>query len=486
VWRQFADRDARPASRGRWRAFLVAAAVALVVALLLGQRWQRQLRELMDAPDPPLWHVLLVPVVAALMFVVLVATGRGLRAVYRRLSALLARWMGPRGARALGWIVVVAGAYLLVSGVLLDGLVTAADRSFSVRDTSTPEGVEQPDDELRSGSPASTVPWDELGRQGRIFVAGGPTQEEITEFQGAEALAPIRAYAGIAAAEDAERRAQLAVDDLERAGGFQRASLLVATTTGTGWLDPGSMDSFEYIARGDSAIVGMQYSYLPSWLSYLVDQARAREAGRELFDAVYERWSALPPEQRPRLYVFGESLGSFGGETAFSGEYDLRNRTAGALFVGPPNFNVLYREFTDGRDAGSLEVEPVYRDGRTVRFTNDVAAGVEPTSQPWRGTRVLYLQHPSDPIVWWGGHLVLTRPDWLEEQRGRDVLDEMVWIPFVTFWQVTADMLFSTGVPDGHGHVYTREGVDAWATLLQPDGWTTDQAERLREIVAAG
>jgi uncharacterized membrane protein len=32
--------------------------------------------------------------------------------------------------------------------------------------------------------------------------------------------------------------------------------------------------------------------------------------------------------------VFGLSLGSFGGETAFSGEYDLRNRTAGALFAG--------------------------------------------------------------------------------------------------------------------------------------------------------
>ena len=78
--------------------------------------------------------------------------------------------------------------------------------------------------------------------------------------------------------------------------------------------------------------------------------------------------------------MFGLSLGSFGGETAFSGEYDLRNRTAGALFAGPPNFNTLYREFTDDRDPGSDEVEPVYKDGRTVRFTNDVAAGVAPTS----------------------------------------------------------------------------------------------------------
>ena len=104
---------------------------------------------------------------------------------------------------------------------------------------------------------------------------------------------------------------------------------------------------------GDSATVSMQYSYLPSWMSYLVDQERAREAGRALFDAVYDRWSRLPMDNRPRLVVVGESLGSFGGETAFSGEYDLRNRTAGAIFAGPPNFNVLYREFVDGRDVGS-------------------------------------------------------------------------------------------------------------------------------------
>ena len=82
----------------------------------------------------------------------------------------------------------------------------------------------------------------------------------------------------------------------------------------------------------------MQYSYLPSWLSYLVDQRKAREAGRDLFDAVYGKWLKLPPDARPNLYVGGESLGSFGAESAFSGAYDLSNRTAGALFVGPPNF----------------------------------------------------------------------------------------------------------------------------------------------------
>jgi uncharacterized membrane protein len=483
VWRSFADRPPRTPGPRAWRAFWVSAAVLLVVAFVLGLRWQDRLRELMDAPDPSPWLWVLMPLVAAALFVLLVAAARGLRAAYRRLSAWLGRWMGAGAARALGWAAVAVASYLVVTGLLLDGLVTAADRSFSLRDTSTPDGVEQPESGTRSGSPESLVPWDELGRQGRVFVAEGPSAAAIGEFTGGEATEPIRTYAGIAAAEDAEQRAQRAVDDLERAGGFEREYLLVATTTGTGWLDEGSVGAFEYIAAGDSAIVSMQYSYLPSWISYLVDQARAREAGRALFDAVYERWASLPDGQRPALYVFGESLGSFGGETAFSGEYDLRNRTDGALFVGPPNFNTLYREFTDGRDAGSPEVEPVFRSGRTVRFTNEVGTAVPPSQEPWNGTRVLYLQHPSDPIVWWSSDLLLSRPDWLREPRGRDVLDEMVWIPVVTFWQVTADMPLAVEVPEGHGHRYSREGVDAWATVLQPEGWTPEQADRLRELL---
>ncbi|MGE5764261.1 MAG: alpha/beta-hydrolase family protein, partial [Mycobacterium leprae] len=283
----------------------------------------------------------------------------------------------------------------------------------------------------------------------------------------------------------AESRAELAVEDLDRAGGFARSGLLVATTTGSGWVDPASVDTFEYLTGGDSAIVAMQYSHLPSWISYLVDQDKAREAGRALFDAVYDRWSKLPADRRPHLYVFGESLGSFGAETAFSGEYDLRNRTDGVVFAGPPNFNTLYREFTDGRDRGSREVQPVYKNGRTVRFSNDPSSGIGPTSAPWQGARVVYVLNPSDPIVWWGPHLVLHRPDWLKESPGRDVLGAMRWIPFVTFWQVTADLPFATEVPAGHGHTYTNEYVAAWTAVLRPVGWTEQQSARLQTIITS-
>ena len=228
------------------------------------------------------------------------------------------------------------------------------------------------------------MPWDSLGYQGRTFTGLGPSSGDIEEVTHHRAVDPVRAYAGLASSPDAESRAALAVRDLERAGGFQRKNLLVVTTTGSGWVDPAAVDTFEYLTHGDAATVAVQYSYLPSWMSYLVDQSKAREAGRALFDAVYDPWSKLPAGQRPRLFVAGESLGSFGGETAFSGEYDLRNRTSGTLFAGPPNFNTLFREFSDHRDPGSPEIQPVYKDGRTVRFTNEAGAGIPRRASPGR------------------------------------------------------------------------------------------------------
>jgi uncharacterized membrane protein len=296
-------------------------------------------------------------------------------------------------------------------------------------------------------------------------------------------MEPIRAYAGLASAPDAEARAALAVKDLQREGGFKRKYLAVVTTTGSGWVDPALVDSFEYLSGGDSATVAIQYSYLPSWISYLVDKDKASEAGRALFDAVYGAWLQQPADQRPKLLVAGESLGTFGGESAFTGEQSMSNLTAGAVFAGPPNFNTLYREFTDHRDSGSQEIQPVYKDGRTVRFASDPTTAIPPTGQPWNGSRVLYMLHPSDPIVWWSPHLVFTRPAWISEPHGTDVLSGIIWLPFVTFWQVTADLPFSTGVPDGHGHRYSAEYVDAWNAVMQP-GVTTENLANLREIIS--
>jgi uncharacterized membrane protein len=483
VWRAFADRDRRSPSRRSWLVLGVFAIVLFGLAFGLGQYWQHQIRGLMGVTDYNVIATVACPLVAVLVFCLLLMAGRGLRRLYHGAARLLGRWIGPRAARVVGWVVVAGLAWSVFSGVLLGGFVNAANEAFSLRDTETPEGVHQPTSALRSGGPGSLVPWDSLGRQGRAFTGSGPSARDIGEFTHSAAQEPVRAYAGLTTSGDTETRAERAVADLRRAGGFERENLLVMTTTGSGWVDPAAVDSFEYLGSGDSATVAMQYSYLPSWLSYLVDQSKAREAGRELFDAVYDVWSKLPQDQRPRLFVAGESLGSFGGETAFSGEYDLRNRTAGTLFAGPPNFNTLFREFSDHREAGSPEIEPVYKDGRTVRFTDDPTTRISPADASWEGTRVLYLMHPSDPIVWWSPGLAFSEPEWIGEAPGDDVLEAMVWMPFVTFWQVTADLPFATGVPDGHGHTYKAAYVDGWNAVMQPTGFTAQDLDRLRDIV---
>ena len=215
-------------------------------------------------------------------------------------QACSGRWIGPRPPAPWVWLTVVVLTCLVVSGLLLDGLVSAMNEAFSVRDTTRQEGVTSPRPGCARAAPARWSPGTpSAGRAGPspARVRRAPDIEAIVDRPAKE---PIRAYAGLASADDTEDRAALAVDDLERAGGFQRANLLVVTTTGSGWVNPSSADTFEYLTGGDSAIVAMQYSYLPSWLSYLVDQTKAREAGRDLFDAVYDRWSQLPADQRPR------------------------------------------------------------------------------------------------------------------------------------------------------------------------------------------
>jgi uncharacterized membrane protein len=482
-WREIANRDPRPTQRRSWLILGGVAAFLLIYIVIRSQGWQGQLRDLMGVPTPgPAW-IVIMPVVAVVVFWLVIAIARVFRWLFRKASSLLSRWIGERGARVIGFAIAAFVALTIATGVIWDSFITTADQIFSVRNGITAEGIVEPTAPTRSGSPDSLVSWESLGREGRAFIGQGPDAAEITKVTDREAVEPIRAYAGLESADTTEARARLAVDDLERAGGFKRDALVVATTTGSGWIDQASVNSVEYLSSGNSATVAIQYSYLPSWISYLVDQQRAREAGRELFDAVYARWLDLPADDRPKLYVFGESLGSFGGEAAFSGEYDMRNRTDGVVFAGPPNFNTLWSEFTRNREAGTPEILPVFRDGRTVRFVSDPSGEIPPADKPWTGSRVIYLQHSSDPIVWWSPDLILNEPDWMEEPRGDDVLDSVVWAPFVTFWGITVDQFNSTSVPSGHGHVYSQEYVDAWNQVFQDTTWTPAQLAELRDVV---
>ncbi len=469
--------------RAAWRWLAGVAAVSAAVFLYLGSAWQHDIHELIGIDPPKRFGFPVVLVLAALVAAGLIGAARLLRRAAHRVSALLGRWIPAATARVLSGILVVALVIGVFNGVVLNGLFAMADSTFRTVNDETRPDVEPPADPLRSGGPASLMTWASLGNQGRIFIGGGPDAQQLRAFAGPDAKPPIRVYAGLDSAPTSRERAALAVQELQRTGAFSRRVLCVITTTGTGWVNAQAVDPLEYMYAGDTALVSMQYSYLPSVISFLVDKERARHAGRDLFNQVYAVWSQLPRDQRPRLLVFGESLGSFGAESAFSGTDDIRNRTDGMLLVGPPSRNGLWSELVADRDPGSPAVLPTYEHGATVQFAANPADLRSGTAE---GPRVVYLQYPSDPITWWAPALMVRRPDWLAEPRGADVSPSMHWFPFVTFSQVTADMAISNSVPAGHGHNFGATPVAAWAHIAPPDGWTAERTAALTTIIADG
>ncbi|MCL2532971.1 MAG: alpha/beta-hydrolase family protein [Nocardiaceae bacterium] len=461
-----------------WWLLGIAAVILVPVFLVLGTVWQNYVRDLVGIEHTNQANVLLVFLIAAAVWFVLLEAARGIRVGTRALSALARRLIPRPAANVAGLAVAAVIAVLLVNGALYNGLVAFANWSFSGADTATAPGVEQPTVPERSGSPASAQAWDTLGQEGRTFVGRGPDAAQITTVTGRPAKEPIRVYAGRESADSVQEVADLVVAELDRTKAWERKVLAVNTTTGRGWVNQDVASSLEYIEAGDTAIASMQYSFLPSPLAFIADRQTPQEAGRDLFNAVFARWIDMPVETRPKLVVFGESLGSYGGQNAFAGYQDMAVRVDGGLWVGTPNFTPQWQEVTADRDAGSPEILPVVNDGAAVRFASDPQD--LDLDAPWGPRRVVYWQHASDPIVWWSPSLLFHEPDWLREPRGRDVDPNMTWLPLVTFWQVTLDMVFSADVPAGHGHSYGPEAAGMWARILHPEGWSDDDTARVQ------
>jgi uncharacterized membrane protein len=320
--------------RRLWYGIAAFAALAVPTTLWLSARWQADLRHAVNMPTEGRYSYLGMFAIAVAVAAGLVGLARLFHDFYLGVRRRLLRLIPELAARVMVSILVTALVVGVAAGVVYRGLIHFADSAFSTVDLGTDDGVIQPASSLRSGSAASSAPWTSLGRQGRGFVSSGPAVIDIERLTGRPAIEPIRVYAGLSAAPAPQSQADLVLAELKRTGAFDRTVLAVATTTGTGWVDPTLADPLEYLYAGNTAIAAMQYSYLPSWISFLVDKDRARQAGRTLFTTVYQYWSNLPPAHRPRLVVFGESLGAFGGSAAFSDIADLVARTDGRCLPG--------------------------------------------------------------------------------------------------------------------------------------------------------
>lgn len=491
---RFLERSERlPDDAIRRRCWGVLAAAWLVAVLLGGVlwvRWQNEQRDFMGMASIVWWDAALMIVLSLFAGVILVAIGRaiihGVTASKRFILARVPTFVSV----AVTALIIAALGIVLSREVTLRVLTGAITSVHELANEETTQGIVAPESTSVSGSSASFVAWDTLGRMGRDFVATVTTARELKSFHGAavELHDPVRVYVGLRSAESATARAQLAVRELERAGGFERKVLVVWVPTGTGWMIPKAATALEQLHRGDTAIVAIQYSFLPSLLAVFLDAGLANEAGTALFDAVQARWSQLPPDRRAKLVLFGKSLGTVGVEASFVGidaassVANMVARTDGVLLAGPKHGNPIHSQLTRERDPGSPVWQPVFDEGRSVRFLN------RNPDQPallaeWRAPRIAYLQHSADPVAFWSVDALWWPPPWMNQPRGFDVPDNIRWFPIVSGVQAAGDLFDQLGPPPGFGHDYSGEYVRGWVNVLPPDGWTSADTERLEKLI---
>ena len=315
-----------------------------------------------------------------------------------------------------------------------------------------------PSSPLRSGSPRSKAPFDELGREGRRYVTDVVTPALIEQALGEPAAAePIRAYVGYDTEPlYANGRAEIALDELERMGAFDRSCLLLVSPTGTGWIDQTMIESAELLTRGDIATCAIQYGRFPSFLcTQKVPAGRAQF--RALLWGVKERLAAVPADRRPRVLVFGESLGAW-----TSSDVSMRDGIAGldeygidrALWFGLPGLAVWSKT---GMKEGRSPLMPPGTVGHFDRFEQYAAL----TERERDRLRVVVVDHDNDPIATLSPRLIYTRPDWLDGQRGRGVPESLDWTPVITFVHIAVDAMNAMRTIPGEfksfGHDYRAD-----------------------------
>lgn len=467
-------------------AWLLCAGV-VVGFLVRASAWQNSVHDIMGLEPVEGARPLALGAIALLLFLVVLGISRLFLLIRRRVTGVVNRIVPYRIALVIGVLTALWLFWAVISGVLARSVLTSFDASFSQLDRLMEDTLAAPTSPLHTGSPSSHLNWQNIGRQGRRFIAGTPAVEDLAGI-GPEPMQeslqePLRIYVGLNSAETIDQRVQLAMAELHRVGAFERRYLVLATPTGTGWVDPGGIRSLEYLIGGDIASVALQYSYLPSWLSLMARGGYGTDSARALFDAVYRHWHSLPEDARPRLYLFGLSLGALNSE-ASADIWDLiGDPIDGALWAGPPFRSRTWQWATAQRNAGSPAWRPTFRDGSVIRFANQ-QGGLADFDAPWGSFRIAYLQYASDPITFFAPSSLYRAPAWLRGERGPDVSPYLRWYPIVSFLQLAADIAAADTAPIGYGHAFATEHyIDTWHALVEPQGWDEARLQALKGLI---
>lgn len=442
--------------------------------------WQNSVRLLMNMGPVESSRPVTIGLLGFSLFLLIIAIARLFGFVARWFSRMLVRFVPRRVSIVVGSAGALIVFWLLIEGVAIRWMLSSFDLSFQQLDAFVETDQAPPSASERVGSRASLIDWQDMGRQGRRFVNGVTTRAELEAFFGRAEVEPVRVYVGLNSADTIEERVELALMEMIRTGAFERQVLVVATPTGTGWVDAGAIRSVEYLHRGDVASVAIQYSYLPSWLTLMTRPEYGAETARRLFAAVYRHWSAMDRATRPRLYLHGLSLGALNSDRSVDIWDIVADPVQGALWSGPPFRSSTWQWVTRNRNPDSPEWLPEFRDGSVVRFINQEARLGAPESG-WGPLRIVYLQYASDPITFFDPRSFYREPVWMQAPRGPDVSDSLHWVPIVTFVQLAADIVGADSAPIGYGHTYATEHyIDGWRAVSEPSGWTEEDIARLK------
>jgi len=393
----------------------------------------------------------------------------------------LVTYLGDDGGRRVIGKVLNAGLW---SAGTVAAYLALVDRLSRDNSRVEPGFSIPPSSQYVSGGPNSLSPFEELGLQGRRFVTGSMAPDEIDEALGESGSRhPIRVYVGV----DSEPlystgRSELALEEMERLGAFERKHLLLVSPTGTGWVDHTVVETAEILTRGDIATVCIQYGEAPSFLE-IHGVSLGRSQFRQLLWGVRQRLLGVPEADRPKVMVFGESLGAWSSSDVIMhlgiAGFD-HYRIESALWFGLPG---LARWSRTGMREGRNPLTPK----GTVAAFDRFEQYSELSEAERQALRAVVVDHNNDPISQMSLRLAVKRPTWLDGERRRNVPEAMRWRPLITFIQVVADamnaMVSIPGEFRSFGHDYRAETLDFVGAVYDLPEITGDQAQLVREAL---
>lgn len=378
------------------------------------------------------------------------------RAFARTISATLSHLF--TGEEQL-WRPVGHAAAILTMGFSLSLLLKLVYKEIEeVASHVEPAFQDPPDTPLVSGGPGSLVPWEVLSKQGRRYVSTYMREQWIENVMGQKAIAePIRVFAAFDCAATEKERVDLAMRELERTGAFERPLLMVISPTGTGYVNYVAVEAAEYLTLGNMASIALQYSKRPSVLS--MDRVPDGVSQYRLFvDALHAKLEELPAEHRPRVVLFGESLGAWTSEDAFEGEGTdgmIGSGVDRGLWIGTPHAT-KWKDQVLGPPREDVDKKLV---GAFNDFGQVEALGPDDRS----ALRYVMITHYNDAVAQFGLDLLVRKPSWLGPagERPASVPSTEVYLPLVTFALTLIDMKNSANVIPGQfeakGHDYRKD-----------------------------